>query len=413
MLVDDMIRELRAEGLAMHECRVWYPKRSGKSAEALLTAEALRRPMRQILCDLRQADDFEWINRGQTHFTFMLHYVAADTSRVQNQDKPGASRCRLHYPRTPVRTLLDRLRHSDPLVDEFYCDNKAQVTSLVRERINTCPCKWHTERRASGIEGTSLPDDAIWYGLETWMTCESQTERREYIEMTLFSQHPGLKTRRGWKERRAAIFRFADEDHCFHSFCDLVGYGFYPVRNMMQKLLGGKKKRRSQGRVADQTDMDAVAEWQLVDEELLDPGDERAPDPEDGPIDAATALFGRQMSRTDLTREFLHSFVEYYIEHSPEGDKARIPMMVKKQIYELDYMVWMTQFCDSANDRHKPVSYKWFVQLWRMEFTGKIRMTDKRRFSQCSTCQGLCFWRLCAFTVLNHIPTDSLLPVSD
>ena len=76
----------------------------------------------------------------------------------------------------------------------------------------------------------------------------------------------------------------------------------------------------------------------------------------------------------------MHEYVEFWIEHPPDGvGKPRIPLMIKKEIYDADYASWM-HFHDK-----KRLSYKWFCGIWRVEF-GMYRMTDKRRFTMCSKC---------------------------
>lgn len=77
---------------------------------------------------------------------------------------------------------------------------------------------------------------------------------------------------------------------------------------------------------------------------------------------------------------FLTEYFDIMAEWLPTGQKAIIPQFSKKDMYE-------NIFVNHCKDKGVLIpSYSYFINVW-LSYFKHIRMTNKQRFSICSTCQ--------------------------
>ena len=335
-----------------------------------LTGDSLHSDVRDVLNAVFQRSGVDWIRDSNLNIVVEIHY-GFGTAEQEGQHT------RSHWKRGSVSTKLTKLRSMDESRDGDYsqlqvlftlslltsttvvkvivCVQKDVVDSI-RLQINTCPCAYH---RKIGRAHTLLSDLDIWDSVKTFLDCKSNSERGEYVTMSILENYPEIDTREAWLNQKitSCLFTYMGETHCFYSYCALRGFGHYRVRRMMEKKFNHVEESK-------EVDGDVDVFSHVVQD----------------PLD------GRKKSRAQYTRDFLKIWVDYFVEYDPMGRAARMPMMIRKEIYEDEYMEWMTTM---TPDEIRPVSYRWFMTLWKQEFGGKVRMTDKHRFAECSFCSGI------------------------
>ena len=195
-------------------------------------------------------------------------------------------------------------------------------------------------------------DVVLHGGVNTFHNLGSVSEHEEYM-MAGFESLPEfeLDPHDAWVNRYKRAYNYCNRDFCFYGYCAVLGFGWQRANRW------GKTRFNSQN-------------------------EEHISDSSKATHSRRQSIRERGITRSTKTRDFIDFYLDWFIEDYPDGTKSRLPMLVKKEVYNREYAAWM----DVA--QLACVGYAWFCELWRQMY-GDALITDKRRFGQCSDCSAL------------------------
>ena len=237
----------------------------------------------------------------------------------------------------------------------------------LKSRIRNCPCvkcagkDWDRDGilRISDLQLAEL--------FEIWLHIKGSGDKEEYVWSFFANAVTKLDV-----PLTNFVYSFLDVPMCFFGLSNIIGCGQWTA----QKIV----KEWSQRVLAEEEKRDEEFQDELNNRPKKRRRIERVQ--EIGPLKVRTGSRWKRRTRTSVTRQFLLDYMEFFIECPPDESRPRLPILVRKEIYDNEYTYFMEAM-------HLPVvSYRWFNIIWKQEF-GHCIMTDKRRFGQCNSCAEL------------------------
>ena len=237
----------------------------------------------------------------------------------------------------------------------------------IKARIRNCPCKICASNRFDVDNILSISDLQIAELYELWNVIKKSDDKEEYI-WSFFENAVSTSD----KSLFSIVYSFLDTQLCFFGLSNLIGCGHWIAEDIV-------KKWRKTLCVPPET----VSEIDVQDLNNR-PRKKRRIERRDqlGTLTGKHGWCWHRQTRTSVTVEFLRDYMEFFIERPPDESRPRLPILVKKEIYDNEYKYFMEEI------HLKKVSYKWFNTIWKQHF-GHCMLTDKRRFGQCNRCAEL------------------------
>ena len=238
----------------------------------------------------------------------------------------------------------------------------------LKSKIRNCTCQVCKLPDFDRDQILTISDLQISEMFEIWNIIKKSGDKEEYIWSFFEDSCVGIQK----KDIFQLMFSFLNVNLCFFGLANLIGCGQYVAERTIVKWMKSFQREEEK---ADEESLEDQNTGSRKRRRIETRKDIHKLTPKGG------WCWGRQ-TRTSVTCQFLKDYMEFFIEYPPDESRPRLPLFVKREVYDNEYAFFMKAMLLA------PVSYKWFNMIWKKQF-GHCMMTDKRRFGQCNRCAEL------------------------
>lgn len=239
----------------------------------------------------------------------------------------------------------------------------------IKSRIRHCPCKVCNSDSFDCENINRISDLQVAEMFEIWRTMKISGDKEEYV-WSFFEEAVCTSDKSHFEQ----VYSFLDARFCFFGLSNLIGCGHWSASRIIKKWKKSviEEEQEEEKQLVEQDDLCSRPKKKRRIETRR----------QIGSLTSRCGWCWTRDTRTSVTCQFLRDYMEFFIECPPDESRPRLPILVKQEVYENEYVFFMKAM------KLKPVCYKWFNMIWQQQF-GHCMMTDKRRFGQCNCCAEL------------------------